>query len=545
MPKIPPSPLAALPAPFTPGHPSGTLRLACLHPCAPPRRLAFREGLAAGERRTVFPILRFLLEQEQDKLAQVALVGYHLLGPELPPDLAAQDEEVAAAVAALAEAQERWAETHRAFEDARRMRKDPAYWKAVIQERDGEKKMLENKVSEMATKVKAKLEGLGQGAELGGLLALAQSLRRQQDEAADLKDSLSRERTRLDDARGRNGAAAARLHETRGAAQHDGSPEALIAQLKEEVADLRAAVADRLPRERQRRLEEAEAVERSLKAPNVGEGAVGELQRRLQGLTSEVAGLEATVQEAAEANLGDAALRQQTAVARVVARKKEEAAAKLEKLRERQRALAAEYGDKAALAVAQGGDAPLGDASSAAAMLEERRAAVQQKLERYRAAKRELRHEELFKEKEVLERTENLLKRQEAAWAEALAAAEAERGVSGATAARQKLEEVSSSKGMVDEEKAAALGAHSSVVTEIRAELAAQVRLCLLLPSHPVACSKGRLPAALPPPHACAGGGAAAEDGRDPRAAEGGGGARAALQGASRAVRRDRQAVRA
>lgn len=148
-------------------------------------------------------------------------------------------------------------------------------------------------------------------------------------------------------------------------------------------------------------------------------------EEELRELTGEIAQMEARVQEEQEKQMADAVLRQQMQQAKTAARKREEASAKLEKLRERLRAVQSEYGEKAASAEHTRA-ASLGEAGAAAAELstaedlQARQESVRAKLERYRPLKREL--EEQMAETKVLEYTEGVLSRQEKTLSELLGA---------------------------------------------------------------------------------------------------------------------------
>lgn len=132
----------------------------------------------------------------------------------------------------------------------------------------------------------------------------------------------------------------------------------------------------------------------TLALPIVSWQQVQRQEEDLRNLTGEIAQLEARVQEEQEKQMADASLRQQMQQAKAAARKKEEAAGKLEKLRERLRAVKGEYEEKAASAEHTRAASAAGPGAAAAAEfgtaeeLQARQESVRAKLEKYRPLKR-------------------------------------------------------------------------------------------------------------------------------------------------------------
>lgn len=151
-----------------------------------------------------------------------------VLSPD-PPD-------VAMAWQTLREAQERFMETHRAYANLRKARKDPKSVRERIQEQEKETQQLADRVQQIKNKVTSKMS---QG-ELAPLRMDAEKITRAQVESEGIKASMEKQRALIDEHKQRYGSTAARLRELKGIAA-SGSAEALIRQLKEEVAQLRRA----------------------------------------------------------------------------------------------------------------------------------------------------------------------------------------------------------------------------------------------------------------------------------------------------------------
>lgn len=137
---------------------------------------------------------------------------------------------------ALRDAQERFTETHRAFAKLREARRDPKSIRERIGEQEKEMQQLADRVEQIRNKVTGKMAP----GELAPLRADAERITRAQEAGEGIKLSMEKQRAWLDEQKEKSGSAAARLRELKGIAA-SGSADALIRQLKEEVAQLRRA----------------------------------------------------------------------------------------------------------------------------------------------------------------------------------------------------------------------------------------------------------------------------------------------------------------
>jgi len=418
---------------------------------SPHDEVEFRQGVSEGATELLYPVLKWVLSNVKG-LERKAFVGFHLSDVPLPEDVAFE-EDVQELVQQMKQLQGQFVEVHKSLEQNRASNKDPVKMKEKIDSMEAEREQLQVKIEQ----TKQKVQRSGNPELVAEIAEVCTKLRKKQEEEVQLQTSMQRERERMEVAEARYQKAAVRLREIRSSLA-DGSAGALVSQLADEVSSNRFNVNEKMPREIERVQNRVQAIQMVLAAPVNSEGD-------LQGMYAQKERVEAEVNELRSRNAsqknqhGDLQLRQQAQVAKSVARKKEEVMAKLERLQQRKQAIIEEYDEKVGLVEGAGSNVLKGDE------FKHKYDAVKGKLAKYKKMKKEL--DVVQAENNVLDRTEALLRQQEATVTNKLTETEKARGVSGFSETQKTLEEVTHAKTAVDEEKGHTLEQISEYVKDI------------------------------------------------------------------------------
>jgi chromosome segregation ATPase len=328
-----------------------------------------------------------------------------------------------------------------------------------------EKEQATQTLTSTRQKVRAKVPDEAARSEL---VALAASVRAERSGEDALKRRASDERESARAADAARQRAAARLRELRAVLAAGSNPEAVLAQIAEEVDKTRELTRTVLPARISERRERLSKVRDAIADPDLASDAdLAPLASRVNALADETRELGEELQRLAKRRDEDAQLRQQAQVAKSVASKTEAARSRRDKAAQRRRQLERSY--EAASGRAEGGGVGGGDArDDAETDMRSKFEFVKAKLAEYKSLKRVL--DAANAEAAVLARTEALVD----ASAEALVSRERAAGVSGLADARVTLEEVSRRKAALDEEKGAALADISATIAEITRKIAAK-----------------------------------------------------------------------
>ncbi|PNW70526.1 hypothetical protein CHLRE_17g723600v5 [Chlamydomonas reinhardtii] len=413
--------------------------------------LLFRQLVAAGDRETLYQILRWVVPQAQ-LLEKRAFVGYYLSFPDMPeefnfdPDIMELKEEIKAM-------QQEFIELHKSSDAIKTLSKDTQALKNKIKSLEEEKERLGEKVE----RAKGAVDKLP---DRSSYMEVCTNLRKQQDEEVNLSTAIQTQRALQEKAEASYHRAAARLRELQTSYQ-EGSAGKLLETLNEDVKNLRAQVNERYPKEVEKRQKRQAALSEALASGISTEMDLQRLQHQATALHNQITEIQERKVAQDKARQGDKAylqLRQAQQMATVSARKKEELGAKQERLQEKKTALTAQL-DKLN---AEGGG------SGAVFSEEEWRTkyeSMKSKLPIYKKMKKEL--GDLEAEVFVLAHTEELLASQEGGLLEKVKRLEKQQGISGFTETAQHLEKVSEAKSQMDEEKGMTLIEISRTVEEI------------------------------------------------------------------------------
>ena len=411
-------------------------------------RISFREGIASGDSHTMLPILRHLV-QNPEQLKKRAFVGYYLSDVPLPDDVS-NDEDVMQIREAIRALQQDFVRLHRACEQAKGAAKDPMKLRSRIPELENEKSQLKDKLE----KTKAKLEGVS---GLDTMLKLSSDLRREQETETQLASSLQQQRQHLHLAETRYQRLATRMRELQSTAAN-GSSAAFLSQLEEETTSCRVAAREKLPKELEAKRARLESVKEVLGSSLTSESDLQTLLSLRERMQGDVTGL-VDRRNSLKAQLGERVglqLRQQMQMANVIAKKREDATARYERLSLKRADLAKDYADIA------------GDDSDIDLHIEDvqrKMESVKQKLVTYKSQKKTLEAQQA--ELLNLQHTVDTLSEDAAAAKARLSEAEAVDGVSGAASTIANLERVSVAKSEIDQVKGEALEEISKVVVQI------------------------------------------------------------------------------
>ncbi|GFR42598.1 hypothetical protein Agub_g3529 [Astrephomene gubernaculifera] len=413
--------------------------------------LLFRQLVASGDRETLYQILRWVVPQPQ-LLEKRAFVGYYLSFPDMPeefnfdPDIMELKEEIKGM-------QQEFIELHKSSDAIKNLSKDTLALKNKIKSLEEERERLGEKVE----RAKAAVDKLP---DRSSYMEVCTNLRKQQDEEVNLSTAIQTQKGLLEKAEGNYHRAAARLRELQLSYQ-EGSAAKLLETLNEDVKNLRAQVNERYPKDVEKRQKRLGALSEALASGISTEMDLQRLQQQATTLHNQIQEIQERKVAQDKARQGDKAylqLRQAQQMATVSARKKEELAAKQERLQEKKTALTAQL-DK--LNVDGGGSGTVFSEEEWRNKYE----SMKSKLPIYKKMKKEL--GDLEAEVFVLAHTEELLAAQEAAMLEKVKKVEKQQGISGFTDVAQHLEKVSEAKSQMDEEKGMTLIEISRTVEEI------------------------------------------------------------------------------
>lgn len=424
-------------------------------------QLEFREAIPGGDKDAIYPLLKWVLEH-RGALEKRAFVGYYLSEVQVPQELFS-DQDIMELHQEQKAYQAQFIESHKHLDALKNANKDPVVFKDRIGALERERENLRDRIQEK----KQRVQKLCPAEQLTEYVEFAQLLRAQKFQFEDDAANMQKEHERLEEAKMKFNKASTKLREVH-ASSSDGSPAALLAALREEAQQNRFLAKDKLPKELQVEQEKMQKKQQVLaqftsESESNRAAELGRLERRHADLDGEVRVLRekaAAIQAMMES---DANLRQQTQVAKMAARKKDDALNKVERLSERSRALASEVEDRSAQAEQGRNQVLKGDD------WKQKSQSVRQNLKKYKEMKAVL--DSINGELYVLMRTEGILMQQEAAVSEKVSDAEKQRGVAGFQATQQTLEEVSMAKGAVDEAEGQTLEEISEFVKEINMQI--------------------------------------------------------------------------
>ena len=300
----------------------------------------------------VLPALRWVLEN-RERCAKRAHVGHFMADVAVPPEFA-DSPEIREMTTRVRDAQVAFVAAHKEAE-ATSTASDPGRDPRALARRcsalELEKEQATQTLTSTRQKVRAKVPDEAARSEL---VALAASVRAERSGEDALKRRASDERESARAADAARQRAAARLRELRAVLAAGSNPEAVLAQIAEEVDKTRELTRTVLPARISERRARLSKVRDAIADPDLASDAdLAPLASRVNALADETRELGEELQRLAKRRDEDAQLRQQAQVAKSVASKTEAARSRRDKAAQRRRQLERSY--EAASGRAEGG----------------------------------------------------------------------------------------------------------------------------------------------------------------------------------------------
>mmetsp|Transcript_22537 Transcript_22537/g.36233 ORF Transcript_22537/g.36233 Transcript_22537/m.36233 type:complete len:718 (+) Transcript_22537:61-2214(+) len=200
----------------------------------------FREPFLSGDRRVVYPLLHWLLSNQQS-LSKRAYLARFLRNVEVPEDNFA-DHQVVSLYQKYKELQEEFKTNHKKVDKLRKNAVDPQEIKRELQQLELERTQLRNKLQKLNTKVKHGNEY--QDVDFGQVLAQTHALREQQEEEHRLMEQLDEQKRDLIRNQQRRHQAKMKLNQQQADMTN---PKELMDALEKEVSKQRELLENRLP----------------------------------------------------------------------------------------------------------------------------------------------------------------------------------------------------------------------------------------------------------------------------------------------------------
>jgi len=175
--------------------------------------IEFQQGIMSGEKKTIHPILYWLL-QNLTQLQKRAYLANFCVNVEVPEEFL-RDEQVYEMYQHYKELQSQFKTTHSHIEQQRQGRVNPKHLQQEVAQLDAEKDQLAQKIQQFKQK-SSREEGFP------ALLQVTSMLRKEQEEEARLVEKVHEQRMELEQTEQMYIQRSGRLHEMREAQQQDG-----------------------------------------------------------------------------------------------------------------------------------------------------------------------------------------------------------------------------------------------------------------------------------------------------------------------------------
>lgn len=413
----------------------------------------FQQSLVQGEKKTINPILFYLLKNYEE-LSKRAYLANFLMSMDIPEELMG-DEEIKKLIQINKDSQAEFQVIHQQLDQAKRESMNPVDLKKDLGQMEQEKTQLVDKIS-------AKSKMYVNNVEFQALLEVTNLLRREQEEEARISDKIRTQKQQLEWVDQQLLSTQQRLIDAKKTFALENTPEQMLAALRNEVKKNRQLCDERLRLEINEKKNKVDEIETILSMPKISMDELREMESKVAFLKRTVEILEDKLKN--ETNPTDDKLAIYKQQAALVSKKKERLLEDLKKTEEEQRKIEAEVAKKdQALEKLRGpGYKTKDDFKKYANNLRE-------KTNLYKKMKDELK--DIAAEISVLSRTESVLKARKDAVDQEIKKIEIEKGIFGASSIQNKLEEISEKKGEIDEQKGKTLEEISKIVLTIENQL--------------------------------------------------------------------------
>lgn len=418
----------------------------------------FKDGLMAANANVVHPLLFWILERLQELKKRVHLARY-LKSIDVPEQYFA-DPQVVDLIQKNKVLQGEFIEKHKELEKVRLTKQEPQKLQVEIDQLNQEKEALMNKLKQLRKKVEVTPEF--QHVNFDDILVHTNKLRKEQEEEANLQQSLREQRNRLGQVEKIRLVAVSKLQELEASNVEKQDPRQLLGTLRREVAVLKSTANEKLQSDIHTRERTLRELERMMTTHPMTHDQVEALDQDIQMMEADISDMIAK-QDAASAGIDSkvgffrdrvsAAERKREKLAEELAEledEKVEVERDLEKLKEEIKSLYAEAG----------GVKPKSDAEMQKYLMD-----LKEKSARYKVLKDQMK---FYKdETSILRNTERILRSRDTDLEDFNRQLEREKGVEGFQDTQNKTEEVASESNAININKGATLDEMSKLVNSI------------------------------------------------------------------------------
>ncbi|XP_068573574.1 intraflagellar transport protein 81 homolog [Cebidichthys violaceus] len=408
----------------------------------------FRQGLVAGRKPVVHPILHWLL-QRLPELKKRAYLARFLVKLEVPAEFL-QDDVINDTSHQYEELVEGFKTYHKECELLRTSGFSTAEIRRDISAMEDEKDQLIKRVE----RLKKRVESVSNHQRM---LEQARQLRVESEREESLTHQKQEQKNQLFQAEQRLQRSHQQLKDLRQAAA-DANPESLMKRLEEEIKINSYMVSEKLPKELEGMRRTVQYLQKIASEPAMGQADLQELEDKIKEVDAQINQLiEKRMMRSDPMDDKLTLYRQQ---ASIIIRRKESKAEELQEAREELAAAERELKQRSSQAQAsEGGEVIRGDEMKRLVVKLRSKGTV------YKKQRQEI--AELKAEYGVLQRTEEILRQRHETVQQKLQTVEAEKGISGYSTTQEELERVSAIKSELDEKKGRTLDDMSEMVKKL------------------------------------------------------------------------------
>ncbi|KAM3147649.1 hypothetical protein pb186bvf_000456 [Paramecium bursaria] len=416
----------------------------------------WQQGLLQADKKTIYPIFYYLLTRLPD-LEKRAYLARYLMPVQLPEEFQ-MDNDIKIQLDQIKDLQAEFQVHHQQLEATQQQSMNPGELKRDIQQFEQEREQLIAKIANFKSKVNNK-------PQFQDLLEVTNMLRKEQEEEARLADKLRQQRSQLEWSDQQLLQAQQRLIDAQKSLSTDNTPEQMLLALRNEVKKNREISKDRLGFDLKERRRKLEQIEKLLKEPPITLNELNQMENNLMILRRAVNQMEDKLRR--EAKPEDDKLLIYKQQAQLVTKKKERANEDVKKAEEELQLIEKEVFKKEEQLQKERGPGykTKDEFKQYANQLKDKKAQYQKLKEEFKG---------IQNERGILERTEQLLRKQKLDLLKQLQEVEKQHGVVGYHGMKDGLEKVSEGIGDTNFKKGQTLEEVSKIIKEIQKQIAAK-----------------------------------------------------------------------